>query len=233
MNDESMKHLRLSPVNTNYPRSEPSGFYDALSLLPFLAHLPSLAPTFLRELRAAPASAWHAWPETSLYMRDDGVATSWKVVPFCYTFPSDTGDTKWVPSSCAVLPGLAAALRALPGLRIALLSRLGPGTRLSPHKGWKEISNHVLRVHLALSVPAPGCSGVVVEGAGAALQARAHVEGELLCFDDSLTHSAFNDHPTEDRVVLIFDILRPEGVAPGTAAEGATAELETFMAYFS
>lgn len=219
-------------MSASYPRSESSGFYDALALFPFLAPLRATAPSFLAELSAAPPASWHAWPETTLYMRDDGVATSWKVVPFAYTFPSDTGETKWVPSSCAVLPRLAAALRAIPGLRIALLSRLGPGTRLSPHQGWREISNHVLRVHLALRVPARGCSGVVVEGAGGAT-VREHVAGELLCFDDSLTHWAFNDHPSEDRVVLIFDILRPEGVAPGTAAEGATAELESFMAYFS
>ena len=219
-------------ASTSFPRSEPSGFYDALALFPFLSHLPSEAPSFLAELRAAPAAAWHAWPETTLYMREDGVATSWKVVPFCYTFPSDTGEVKWVASSCAVLPRISAALRSIPGLRIALLSRLGPGTRLSPHQGWKEISNHVLRVHLTLYVPARGCSGVVVEGAGGA-STRAHAENELICFDDSLTHSAFKDHPSEDRVVLIFDILRPAGVAPGTAVDGATAELSSFMAYFN
>lgn len=217
-------------MSSSFSRSEPSGFYDALALFPFLAHLPSLAPSFLAELEGVPAGAWHDWPESSLYMRDG--SESWKVVPFCYTFPSNTGEVKWVASSCAVLPRLTAALRAIPGLRIALLSRLGPGTVLSPHQGWMEISNHVLRCHLALRVPAPGCSGVVVEGAGGA-GTRAHVETELLCFDDSLTHFAFNKHLEEDRVVLIFDILRPEGVAPGTAKEGATAELESFMAYFN
>ena len=213
----------------------PTGFFEPLSLFPFLSSLPALAPALLEELRAAPPEKWHAWPETTLYMAagaDGGSGAgapqpAWTVIPFCYTFPSDTGDTKWVPSSCAVLPRAAAALRALPGLKTALLSRLGPGTRLAPHQGWKEISNHVLRCHLALRIPQPGASGVTVEGS-----TRLHEEGALLCFDDSLTHSAFNEG-AEDRVVLIFDIARPAGVPEGTAQDGATAELESFMAYFS
>ena len=213
---------------TSAPPPRTSGFFDPLALFPFLAHLPALAPSFLAELRAAPPEAWTPWPETSLYMRNGrGSPDAWTVIPFCYTFPSDTGATKWVAGPCAVLPRTAAALRALPGLKTALLSRLAPGTRLAPHQGWKEISNGVLRCHLALRVPAPGCSGVEVEG-----EARAHAEGALLCFDDSRTHAAFNAHATEDRVVLIFDIARPPGVPWGTAVDGATAELENFMAYF-
>jgi len=38
---------------------------------------------------------------------------------------------------------------------------------------------------------------------------RFHQRGELLAFDDSIEHEAKNDSQ-EDRVVLIFDVWRPE-----------------------
>ena len=30
---------------------------------------------------------------------------------------------------------------------------MGPGTVLAAHRGWADLSNHVLRLHLALEVP--------------------------------------------------------------------------------
>jgi hypothetical protein len=135
------------------------------------------------------------------------------------------------PSSRAAAAPTTALLRSLgPGLRTALFSRLGPGTVLAPHDGWAELSNHVLRCHLALSIPAapPGCSGVAVEGL-----AQPHSQGSVLCFDDSRVHSGFNTSPTQERTVLIIDMARPAGVRPGRATEGATRELADFMAYFN
>jgi aspartyl/asparaginyl beta-hydroxylase (cupin superfamily) len=56
--------------------------------------------------------------------------------------------------------------------------------------------------HLPLIVP-PGCR-FRVGG-----EVREWEEGKLLIFDDTIEHEAWNDGP-EDRVVLIFDIWRPE-----------------------
>jgi len=106
---------------------------------------------------------------------------------------------------------------------------MGPRTVLNAHTGWAELSNHVLRVHLPLDVPptAEGSCGLIVDDA-----VRHHELGELLVFDDSHLHSAFNNHPTASRTVLIVDIARPSDAPPGTATGGATEELEAFMAYF-
>jgi hypothetical protein len=207
-----------------------SGFYDALSLFPAAQALLAARDAIAAELAAATPAHWHAWPETALYMRDAGHA--WSVIPLCYTFPADgSAATQWVASASAILPATCAALRAAlgPALRTALFSRLGPGTTLAPHDGWAELSNHVLRCHLPVDIPQqPGCSGVAVEG-----RRQCHQAGALLCFDDSRVHSGFNEHPTRDRTVLIFDLARPQGVRPGSATEGATRELENFMAYFN
>lgn len=80
-----------------------------------------------------------------------------------------------------------------------LFSRLSPGAHIPPHTG---VLNTRLICHLPLIVPA-GC-GFRVGG-----ELREWREGELLVFDDTVEHEAWN-HADSDRVVLIFDVWRPE-----------------------
>ncbi len=80
-----------------------------------------------------------------------------------------------------------------------LFSRLSAGARIPPHTG---VLNARLICHLPLIVP-PGC-GFKVGG-----ETREWKEGELLVFDDSVEHEAWNDGDS-DRIILIFDIWRPE-----------------------
>lgn len=80
-----------------------------------------------------------------------------------------------------------------------LFSRLSPGARIPPHTG---MLNARLICHLPLIVPA-GC-GFRVGG-----ETREWNEGELLVFDDTVEHEAWN-RGTSDRIILIFDIWRPE-----------------------
>jgi aspartyl/asparaginyl beta-hydroxylase (cupin superfamily) len=104
-------------------------------------------------------------------------------------------------------------------------------------QGWAALANHVLRCHLPLVVPGSGCEetgepgaefcGIVVDG-----ETTFHTEGELIVFDDSKKHYAFNRHPTHSRVVLIFDIARPEELPLGCAQGPMTAELGAFIDYF-
>ncbi len=99
-------------------------------------------------------------------------------------------------------------------------------------QGWAALSNHVLRCHLPLSVPGPTAEGepscgMVVDG-----EVRHHVEGDLLVFDDSKRHYAFNHHPGLSRVVLIFDVARPPELPLGDAKGPMTAELDGFIDYF-
>jgi hypothetical protein len=158
-----------------------------------------------------------------------GAGGDWRVLPLVYTFPADNPSaTTWVPAGVRACPFTASVLARLPGLRTALFSRLGPATALAPHTGWAPLSNHVLRCHLALVVP-PGevTCGVVVGD-----EIRHHAPGRILVFDDAKPHSAFNHAGAADRVVLIFDLARPDTAPPGDATGGATAELEDFMAHF-
>ncbi|NYT41527.1 aspartyl/asparaginyl beta-hydroxylase domain-containing protein [Sphingomonas sp. R-74633] len=81
----------------------------------------------------------------------------------------------------------------------AMFSLLRPGARIAPHTG---MVNTRLTCHLPLVVP-PGC------GFRVGNEVREWQVGKLLIFDDSIEHEAWNGSD-EDRVVLIFDIWRPE-----------------------
>jgi aspartyl/asparaginyl beta-hydroxylase (cupin superfamily) len=81
----------------------------------------------------------------------------------------------------------------------AMFSLLKAGARIAPHTG---MFNTRLVCHLPLIVP-PGCRFRVGN------DVREWEEGKLMIFDDTIEHEAWNDSQ-EDRVVLIFDIWRPE-----------------------
>lgn len=56
-------------------------------------------------------------------------------MPFCHTFPANQPENRtWVDKHTQACPKIARVLQAIPGVRTALLSRLGAGTVLSVHQ---------------------------------------------------------------------------------------------------
>jgi aspartate beta-hydroxylase len=84
----------------------------------------------------------------------------------------------------------------------AFFSVLAPNTHVTQHHG---PTNKKLRVHLPLVVPEGGHSKLRV-----ADDTRVIREGKCYCFDDSFEHEAWNDHPSEPRIVLIIDVWHPD-----------------------
>ncbi|HET9428919.1 MAG TPA: aspartyl/asparaginyl beta-hydroxylase domain-containing protein [Allosphingosinicella sp.] len=80
-----------------------------------------------------------------------------------------------------------------------MFSLLRAGSRIAPHTG---MHNTRLTCHLPLIVP-PAC------GFRVGNETRGWEEGRLLIFDDTIEHEAWNDSD-EDRLILIFDVWRPE-----------------------
>jgi aspartate beta-hydroxylase len=81
-----------------------------------------------------------------------------------------------------------------------LFSLLRPGVRIPPHHGF---TNARLICHLPLIVPSD-CGALRVGN-----ESRPWREGELMLFDDSMEHEAWNNSG-ELRAVLLFDVWRPE-----------------------
>lgn len=102
-------------------------------------------------------------------------------------------------------PATMAALAAVPMPVIArrspmaLYSLLRPGTHIAPHHG---LLNTRLICHLPLLAP-EGCALRVGS------ETRPWRFGEMLIFDDSIEHEAWN-RSGDTRVVLLFEIWRPE-----------------------
>jgi aspartate beta-hydroxylase len=93
-----------------------------------------------------------------------------------------------------------APLCDIPGATPSVLfSRLKPHAAIPPHNG---LLNVRLICHLPLVIPGNGFLRV-------GSQKRSWTEGELLVFDDSIEHEAANQSDAE-RVILLFDIWRPE-----------------------
>lgn len=101
-------------------------------------------------------------------------------------------------------PRTSALLESLPLVRIRehapeiCFSVLAPGTHILPHTG---VSNLRVVVHLPLIVPAD-CA-IVVGG-----ESHAWREGEVVVFDDTFVHEAWN-RGSSRRVILLMDTWNP------------------------
>jgi len=111
-----------------------------------------------------------------------------------------------VTENAALFPQTLKALEAAPipfiagQAPMALFSKLAPETRIPAHNG---LLNARLICHLPIIVP-ENCGALRVGN-----EARSWVEGEMLIFDDSIEHEAWNQSKKE-RVILLFEVWRPE-----------------------
>ncbi|MEW5687054.1 MAG: aspartyl/asparaginyl beta-hydroxylase domain-containing protein [Pseudomonadota bacterium] len=103
------------------------------------------------------------------------------------------------PSVMEALDG--APLCEIPGRTPSVLfSLLRPGAHIAPHHGFM---NGRYICHLPLIVPGDCAMRVGSE-------TRPWAEGKACVFDDSIEHEAWNRHRDRLRVVMIFDIWRPD-----------------------
>lgn len=80
-------------------------------------------------------------------------------------------------------------------------SLMEPGCQISPHTGY---THEVIRLHVPLLCPKDQERCAIQVGH----QIVHYTLGELILFDDTQRHSAWN-HTQEPRIVLLIDLLRP------------------------
>lgn len=117
----------------------------------------------------------------------------WKIFPF-------VAYGQWAEANARRCPSTAAALKAVPGLLVAMFSILSPAKIIPPHVG-----NYcgILRFHLPLIIPEPSLCGISVGN-----EVRHWEAGRGLLFDDTYLHSAWN-RSDYDRTILLIDVVRP------------------------
>jgi aspartyl/asparaginyl beta-hydroxylase (cupin superfamily) len=189
-------------------------FYN-YNIFPQLNKIKDLHQQIINELPIA-MNTWIPWPETNLYP----MTKSWTILPL-NVFGI------WSETNCKKMPVLAKFLKTIPNLKMALLSKMGPQTKLIPHRGWGFYSNNVLRCHYGLVIPKePNSCYVSVDE-----DIEYHAEGSWLIFDDSKLHFAENASDSE-RIILIVDIERPKYIKKGDSKVGDTEELQTLVREF-
>ncbi len=114
-------------------------------------------------------------------------------------------DGEPVQDNVSRFPRTMAALQGVPSTDIAgrapsvLFSRLAPGAHIPPHSG---LVNTRLICHLPVICP-EGCTFRVGS------ETRDWAYGQAWAFDDTVNHEAWN-RSNEERIVLIFDVWKPE-----------------------
>lgn len=195
-------------------------FYDVTEICPELNNIYNY-PKIFNEVENVQKEIWSEWPEKQLYVSKD---KKWNIFPF-------KAFGVIVKDNCNKCPTLAKFINSIPNIKIALLSKLGPGMKLLPHQGWGNHSNNVIRCHFGLDVP-NGCYISVSDNNNLSDQEiKYHKNNEWLCFDDSKIHYAHN--PTnKDRIVLIVDVVRPKNIKRGNSTIGDTKELAEIINYY-
>lgn len=186
-----------------FPGLPQRAFYER-SEFPWAQAVEALTPRIVEELMTVRAdqTGFAPYVETSANrpapnnpLRDD---PSWGAFYFWRNGAPVTENAERCPAVMAALSH--APMPLITGRSpVALWSLLKPGTHIQPHHG---LLNTRLICHLPLVVPDDCALRVGAE-------TQSWTPGELLIFDDSIEHEAWN-RSAETRVVLIFEIWRPE-----------------------
>lgn len=119
---------------------------------------------------------------------------NWKVFTFLFFLMKS-------PKHARLCPQTADLIYNTPSIISCDFSLLPANTKIAAHNGYSKM---ILRCHLPLIVPKGNKCGLKVGN-----ETHFWKEGELVIFDDSFVHEAWN-HSKEDRVVLMFDIPNPK-----------------------
>lgn len=137
--------------------------------------------------------------KTTPYFERDLYTGNWDVFPFLFFDNTFSENIEKCPKTWNLL-------KDIPGLVNASFSILKPNTEILPHTG---ITNKVYRYHLGIKIP-DNC-GMIVSN-----KETTWKPGQLLLFDDTQKHSAYN-RSTEERVVLLFDVERSQAIRFGSS----------------
>lgn len=121
----------------------------------------------------------------------------WSAMFLCENGVRDEAAIAQCPRTWAAVQGAPMPMNG--NTPTVMFSLLKGGARIAAHNG---MYNTRLVCHLPLIVP-PKC------GFRVGNEVRQWQEGKLMVFDDTIEHEAWNESG-EDRVVLIFDVWRPE-----------------------
>jgi len=212
----------LSVKLDRYKLNQP--FYDYRLIYPQLGWIHNQNHKNIHtEMKQLLDTHWMEWPEKELYNHNN-LDGSWTIIPL-YGFGI------WCKQFMNILPSLYDFLKKMKGLKVAVISKLKPFSKLNPHQGWGFHSNKVLRCHYGIVLPYKRTDSyicVMEDFDSVDKSIQYHKQNDWIVFDDSKVHYAVNDS-NEERIVLIVDLERPSLVEKGNAQNNSTEELLEFV----
>jgi beta-hydroxylase len=182
-----MDHIEFTEKN-------PALFYTPENfsfLKPLIEHCSVIKKELLHLMNQDEGDQWlKTFPQ---YVKSEN-QKAWKVFSFLFF-------NMRFPNHANLCPETAKIIYSIPQIMSCDFSYMEPHTHILPHKGYSKM---VLRCHLPLIVPEGELCAIRVGN-----ETRHWKEGELLIFDDSFDHEAWNKS-NERRVVLMFDIPNPK-----------------------
>ncbi|MBN9295277.1 MAG: aspartyl/asparaginyl beta-hydroxylase domain-containing protein [Flavobacteriia bacterium] len=168
-----------------------SYFFDKenFSYVPFIESKSAIITEELTSLLKEDVQNW-----TSAYPNYLTSSSLWKTFEFLFFGINHIENSKRCPRTAEII-------REIPQIISAQFSILHPASHILPHKGYSKL---ILRNHLPLIVPEGQKCAIRIENI-----THYWKKNELVIFDDSFTHEAWNESD-EIRVVLMFDIAKPD-----------------------
>ncbi len=207
LNEQTVKlaHPMQKPGFLNYPGLSPQPFYDT-GQFDWVDELQTACAAIRKELLSVLAnddSELHAYVE----LPNAQNTAQWQTLNQSLQWSSYHlyRDGEPQQQHCLDCPVTTAAIQHLPLVDVqqhapeVFFSMLRPGTLIPPHFG---LSNYKLAVHLPLIIP-DHCAIRVGD------QTHCWQEGQIVVFDDSFEHEAWN-RSEQLRAVLIFEIWHPQ-----------------------
>lgn len=184
----------ITTTENCFTEKNPQWFYDSKQF-EFLSPLVTNYQTIKNELLQLLAlNKDEQWLRTFPSYVESEKHKAWKVFSFVFF------NMKF-PSHAELCPKTAELIFSIPQIMSCDFSYLEPHTKVKAHKGYSKM---VLRCHIPLIVPQDTHACAIRVGN----ETRHWKEGELMVFDDSFDHEAWNNS-SEGRAVLMFDIPNP------------------------
>lgn len=204
-------------MNSNISKKKDKPYYEINEIEPKLKNIDKIKHKILKEvMKIKEEKEWYDWPEKELYDQNK----SWKVYPL-----NVFGN--WMNKNCDMCPNLTMFLKSLPTLKMAILSKMSPGTILTPHTGWAKHANTSIRCQYGIIVPEKCAINVFDKEIWIKKYQR---QFKWVIFDDSKMHNAEN-LSNDDRIMLILDVKRPNDIEVGKSTEDETKELLEIIKY--
>lgn len=176
-----------------FTNKNPKFFYDA-SQFSFLKPLTDNFEAIQKELlQLIDSGQENQWMNTFPHYVESEKYKAWKIFSFIFF-------NMKLPQHAKLCPKTAELIFSIPEILSCDYSYMNGETHVKPHKGYSRM---VLRCHLPLIVPNVEKCALRVGN-----ETKHWKEGELMIFDDSFEHEAWNK-TTEKRIVLMFDIPNP------------------------